>query len=66
VREASLVDEGDIVTGGGVSLCIDTMLHVLKKSFGPEVADETARLMEYQRAWAANLEQFPPFINAKP
>jgi transcriptional regulator GlxA family with amidase domain len=66
VHEASLVDEGNIVTGGGVSLCIDTMLHVLKKSFGPEVADETARLMEYQRAWAANLEQFPPFINAKP
>jgi transcriptional regulator GlxA family with amidase domain len=65
VREASLVDEGDIVTGGGVSLCIDTMLHLLKKSFGPEVAAETARLIEYQRAWAANLEQFPPFINAK-
>ena len=66
VREASSVDEGGIVTGGGVSLCIDTMLHLLKKSFGPEVAAETARLMEYQRAWAANLEQFPPFINAKP
>jgi transcriptional regulator GlxA family with amidase domain len=66
VREASLVDEGDIVTGGGVSLCIDTMLHLLKKSFGPEAAAETARIMEYQRAWAANLEQFPPFINAKP
>jgi transcriptional regulator GlxA family with amidase domain len=66
VREASLVDEGGIVTGGGVSLCIDTMLHLLKKTFGPEVAAETARLMEYERAWAANLEQFPPFINRKP
>jgi len=65
VREASLVDEGDIVTGGGVSLCIDTMLHLLKKSFGPAVAAETARIMEYQRAWAANLEQFPPVINAQ-
>jgi transcriptional regulator GlxA family with amidase domain len=65
VREASLVDEGDIVTGGGVSLCIDTMLHLLKKSFGAEVAAETARILEYQRAWAANLEQFPPLINAK-
>jgi transcriptional regulator GlxA family with amidase domain len=66
VREASLVDEGGIVTGGGVSLCIDTMLHLLKKTFGPEVAAETASLMEYERAWAANLEQFPPFINRKP
>jgi transcriptional regulator GlxA family with amidase domain len=65
VREASLVDEGDIVTGGGVSLCIDMMLHLLKRSFGPEVAAETARIMEYQRAWAANLEQFPPVITAK-
>ncbi len=66
VREASLVDEGDIVTGGGVSLCIDTMLHLLKKTFGSEVAAETARLMEYERAWAANLEQFPPLIDTKP
>ncbi len=66
VCEASLVDEGGIVTGGGVSLCIDTMLHLLKKLFGAEVAAETASLMEYQRAWAANLEQFPPFINTKP
>jgi transcriptional regulator GlxA family with amidase domain len=65
VHEASLVDEGDIVTGGGVSLCIDTMLHLLKKSFGAEVAAETARIIEYQRAWAANLEQFPPVINPK-
>ena len=65
VREESLVDEGDIVTGGGVSLCIDTMLHLLKKSFGAEVAAETARIIEYQRAWAANLEQFPPVINPK-
>jgi transcriptional regulator GlxA family with amidase domain len=65
-REASLVDEGCIITGGGVSLCIDTMLHLLTKSFGLEVAAETARILEYQRAWAANLEQFPPLVLAKP
>ena len=61
-REASLVDEGRIVTGGGVSLCIDTMLHVLAKLYGPEMAAETARIIEYQRARAANLEQFPPIL----
>ncbi|MGP0093725.1 MAG: DJ-1/PfpI family protein [Xanthobacteraceae bacterium] len=61
-RDASLVDEGNIITGGGVSLCIDTMLHLLKKLFGPEMAAETARTIEYQRAWAANLAQFPPFL----
>ena len=64
-REASLVDEGSIITGGGVSLCIDTMLYVLKKLFGPEMAAETARIIEYQRAWAANTEQFPPYVIEK-
>jgi transcriptional regulator GlxA family with amidase domain len=61
-HEASLVDTGAIITGGGVSLCIDTMLHLLKKLYGPETAAETARIIEYQRAWAANLEQFPPLV----
>ncbi len=65
VQEASLVDEGGIVTGGGVSLCIDTMLHLLKRRFGPEMAAETARIIEYHRAWAANLEQFPPRVASR-
>ena len=60
VREASLVDEDRVITGGGVSLCIDAMLHLLKRFYGAEVADETARILEYQRAWSANLAQFPP------
>ena len=61
VREASLVDSGRIVTGGGVSLCIDTTLHLLAKMLGADVARETARIIEYDRAWAANAEQFPAF-----
>ena len=65
-HEASLVDTGAIITGGGVSLCIDTMLHLLKKLYGPETAAETARIIEYQRAWAANLEQFPPLVTERP
>jgi transcriptional regulator GlxA family with amidase domain len=64
-RDASFVDEGTVMTGGGVALCIDTMLHLLKKTFGPDVAAETARIIEYQRAWAANLEQFPPLVMTK-
>jgi transcriptional regulator GlxA family with amidase domain len=63
-HEASLVDIGAIVTGGGVSLCIDTMLHLLKKLYGPETAAETARIIEYQRAWAANLGEFPPLVTS--
>lgn len=62
VREASLVDEGAIVTSGGVTLCIDAMLYLLGRLFGGNVAAETARIMEYQRAWSANLAQFPPLV----
>ena len=54
VREAPIVDTGAIVTGGGVSLCIDTTLHILEKMLGEQVANETARILEYQRARKAN------------
>jgi transcriptional regulator GlxA family with amidase domain len=64
VCEASLVDEGPVVTGGGVSLCIDAMLHLLKRLFGAEMAAETARILEYDRAWSANLEKFPPLARS--
>ena len=65
VREAMLVDTGAVVTGGGVSLCIDTTLHLIADMLGQHVADETARIMEYQRAWRANREGFAPVLIAK-
>jgi transcriptional regulator GlxA family with amidase domain len=55
VREAPIVDSGGVVTGGGVSLCIDTTLHILETLLGARVANETARILEYQRARQANL-----------
>ena len=61
VHEASIVDTGGIVTGGGVALCIDTMLHILARVLGPAVASETARIMEYERALAANAREYPIF-----
>ena len=65
VREAMLVDRGaTLVTGGGVSLCIDTTLHLLATMLGQHVAEETARIMEYQRAWRANREGFAPVLTA--
>lgn len=60
VEHASVVDAGTVVTGGGVSLCIDVMLHLLKTRIGPEVAAETARILEYTRAWEANRQGLPP------
>ena len=55
VREAPIVDSGGVVSGGGVSLCIDTTLHILETLLGEHVASETARILEYQRARAANM-----------
>jgi transcriptional regulator GlxA family with amidase domain len=53
-QEAAIVDAGAVVTGGGVSLCIDTTLHILQAMLGEAVAGETARILEYQRAREAN------------
>ena len=62
VRETMLVDTGTVVTGGGVTLCIDTTLYLIATMLGQRVADETARIMEYQRAWRANREGFAPVL----
>ena len=65
VCEAMLVERPDgIVTGGGVTLCIDTMLHLLEEMLGEDVANETARILEYSRAWRANREAFAPVLSA--
>src|ERR1700729_2737236 len=65
VREAMLVERQDgVVTGGGVTLCIDTTLHLLADMLGDRVANETARIMEYSRAWSANREAFAPVLSA--
>jgi transcriptional regulator GlxA family with amidase domain len=66
VREAMLVERPDgVVTGGGVTLCIDTTLHLLETMLGARVANETARIMEYGRAWRANREAFAPVLSVK-
>ena len=51
---ARLVDDGAVVTGGGVSLCIDVTLYLLERMLGKVVAAETARIMEYATALSAN------------
>jgi transcriptional regulator GlxA family with amidase domain len=65
VGAASLVDSG-IVTGGGVSLCIDTTLHIIERELGTRVAQETARIIEYSRAREANQRQFPSIVVSRP
>lgn len=51
---ALVVDEGDVITGGGVTLGIDLTLYLLERHLGSEVSHETARIMEYDAAQDAN------------
>lgn len=59
VERASIVDCGSIVTGGGVTLGIDATLYLISRLLGDQVASETARIMEYSRAWRVNREALP-------
>ena len=58
VVTAPVVDEGAVVTGGGVSLAIDLTLHLLERLGGPPLAAETARIIEYTTARQANVAAF--------
>jgi len=58
VVTAPVVDEGAVVTGGGVSLAIDLTLHLLGRLGGPALATETARIIEYTTARQANIAAF--------
>ncbi len=55
-REAQVVDDGTgPASAGGVSLAIDGTLHLLGRLYGEAARDEVAALIEYDRAFAANL-----------
>ncbi len=45
------VDEGNIMTSGGVACGIELSLHIIKKLLGEEIAKATARRMEYEAAF---------------
>ena len=62
VMEARVVDSGDVLTGGGVSLGIDMTLHLIRRFLGREIAEETARILEYAQAWQANAAALPDVV----
>lgn len=47
-RDERVVDDG-IITSAGVASGIDMSFHIVETIFGREVADETARYIEYRR-----------------
>ncbi|MEO1619529.1 MAG: DJ-1/PfpI family protein, partial [Cyanobacteria bacterium J06632_3] len=46
------VDEGTIITSGGISAGIDMSLHLVGKTHGLELAEKTAKQMEFE--WTKN------------
>ncbi|WP_101295888.1 DJ-1/PfpI family protein [Halegenticoccus soli] len=48
VVDARVVDDGDLVTAGGVTSGLDLAFHLLRREFGDEIADAVADRMEYE------------------
>jgi transcriptional regulator GlxA family with amidase domain len=49
VIDARVVDDGDVVTAGGVTSGIDLGLYLLEREFGVALAERVADRMEYER-----------------
>lgn len=64
-RHALLVDSGQVISGGGVSLCIDTVLYVLEQALGPQTTAQIERILEYGAARRANAQRLP-IVQAAP
>ncbi|WP_209121228.1 DJ-1/PfpI family protein [Alkalihalobacillus sp. BA299] len=47
-RGVKFVDEGSLITSGGISAGINMSFHLISRLLGKEVAIETARRMEYE------------------
>jgi transcriptional regulator GlxA family with amidase domain len=48
VRDERFVDDGDVLTAGGVTAGIDLALHVVEREFSPEIAEQVAEEIEYE------------------
>jgi transcriptional regulator GlxA family with amidase domain len=59
VRDARWVDDG-IISSAGVSAGIDMAFYVVEKLHGKEVADRTARYIDYPRGTVATTTPSPP------
>jgi transcriptional regulator GlxA family with amidase domain len=49
VREDRVVDDGDVLTAGGITSGLDLALHLVEREAGRDLADEVAANMAYER-----------------
>jgi len=50
VVDARVVDDGDVLTAGGITAGIDLALWLVEREWGHEVACEVENAMEYERS----------------
>ena len=62
---AAIVTDHGVTTSGGVSLAIDGTLFILGQLFGTSVRADIAKLIEYDRAFAANRSELGHVIIAE-
>ena len=53
-QAAAIVEDGTVVTGGGVSLAIDATLYLIGKIYGEAARAAVAQVIEYDRAYEEN------------
>ena len=51
VVDARVVDDGDLLTAGGITSGLDLALHVVEREFGETIADRVATVTEYERRY---------------
>ena len=51
VVDARVVDDGDLLTAGGVTSGLDLALYLVEREFGVDVADRVAGVIEYERRY---------------
>jgi len=55
VVDARVVDDGDVLTAGGITSGIDLALYLLEREFGDAIAAAAAEQMEYERHGPINV-----------
>jgi transcriptional regulator GlxA family with amidase domain len=64
VVTARVVDDGDLVSAGGVTSGLDLALYLLERQYGPRIAHAVEELFEYERrgtVWRAQGTAPVPF-----
>lgn len=58
-RDQTFIDQGHVITAGGLSAGIDMSLHIVSRYFGVDVAQQTAHFIEYKNeSWKRDIVEY--------